>query len=567
MTRGELLAAVRAFIDVDPDPATRAELEDLVARARWDELEDRFRTPLAFGTAGLRGVVGAGPARMNAAVVEKTTRAVVEYLLGRDPGARSRPVVVGYDGRTTSAAFARVAIAALDAAGIPARYFEGPSPTPLVAFAARELAASAAVAVTASHNPAEYNGYKLYGPDAIQITAPADAEIEELAERLGPKPPAARASLATPLDVSMEARYLASIEAARPKADVDRSFPIVYTPLHGVGGRLALQALGTAGFSGVSVVREQAEPDGAFPTAPSPNPEEPGVLARALALAEERGAALVLANDPDADRLAVCVPRPSGGFRPLTGNQIGALLGDFVLAGAPTLPRPLVVSTVVSSPLLGVIARARGARYETTLTGFKWIWSAALQLERQEGVKFAFGCEEAIGFSVGGAVRDKDGISAAVFFAELAARCRAAGKTVIDELGALYLRHGLWASAQHAVALHGADGVRAIAAAVDAAVTAPPRALAGRPVEGVTDFRVGAEGRPPWLSAAPVIRFDLGGGEHVLLRPSGTEPKLKIYADLRRDVAAPASLWDDEAALAAEAHAAAVELAGHLGLA
>jgi phosphomannomutase len=298
----------------------------------------------------------------------------------------------------------------------------------------------------------------------------------------------------------------------------------------------------------------------------SPNPEEPEALAMTLSLAEKTKADLVLANDPDADRLAVCVPTAAGRYRALTGNQMGALLADFVLASAPPGQKPLVVSTIVSWPLVAELSRARGARFEETLTGFKWIWTAALRLEATENVTFAFGYEEAIGFSIGRAVRDKDGISAALWFAELSARARAEGKSVLEKLAAIYRRHGLWASAQRSVARSGPHGIGEIVSALDRAVQAPPFSLAGRKVRGVVDFREGAAERPEWLPATPLVLVNLGGDGRVLLRPSGTEPKLKIYADLKRDLGASDPLWEAEAALGAEAAAAALELSRHVGL-
>jgi len=563
-----LLAEARAWLELDPDGETRSELSALIEAGNIAELRDRFGAPLEFGTAGLRGIVGAGPSRMNQSVVERTTRAVADYLLTTSGSQEAPLVVVGRDARPTSSAFADAAIGVLTEAGIAVRYFPEACPTPLVAFAARELCTSAAIVVTASHNPAEYNGYKLYGANAVQIVPPVDAEIERRIHELHVRSKAttARPTRAEPVPEELAERYLARMESERPHDAADRSLSIVYTPLHGVGGELATRALARAGFTRVAVVAEQAAPDGSFPTARSPNPEEPAALALALSLAARLEADLVLANDPDADRLAVCVASPGGGYRTLSGNQIGVLLADFVLERAEPTPRPLVVSTIVSSPMLADVASHHGARFEATLTGFKWIWSAALALEEREHVRFAFGYEEAIGFSIGRAVRDKDGISAAVWFAELAARCALRNETVLDRLESLYRRCGLWASAQHGVTRRGQDGAREIAASLDVAVRTPPTSLAGRAVRGVIDFRAGATQRPPWLPSAPVVSVDLGSEGRLILRPSGTEPKLKIYADLRRDLAASESLWVVEEALEADARAAARELARHVGL-
>lgn len=573
MTQDPLLARARAWIAGDPDPETRSELKALVDAGDLDELAERFERPLEFGTAGLRGVVGAGPARMNRAVVIRTTHALVRYLTTREPDARTLPVIVGFDGRHSSRAFAEATIGVLAAARIPVRFFQNAVPTPLVAFALRQLAGVAGIVITASHNPAEYNGYKLYASNGAQIIPPVDREIERW---IAEAPPAGSipvdadavrgtGAFVAPISDAMSERYLSDIEARIPRGEADRALRIVYTPLHGVGGDLALRALRAAGFSDIVEVPEQAKPDGAFPTARFPNPEDPAVLELAHRLAREKNAELVLANDPDADRLAVSVPTPAGRFLPLTGNQIGVLLADFLLEQKPKPPRPLVLSSIVSSPMIAEVARAHGARSEQTLTGFKWIWNAALHLERTEGAKFVFGYEEAIGFSFVPSVRDKDGISAAVLFAELAAECRAKGTSVRERLLELYRRHGVWASAQRSIVRAGTDGAAEIARAVDRIAAAPPSDLGGRAVTGVEDFRKGAESRPFWLSETPLVAFAIGSGGRALVRPSGTEPKLKIYVDLREAVSPGDDVWKVEEALTAEAGRVAEEVARFLG--
>lgn len=567
-----VLAASRAWIAGDPDPITRAELAELVAARDTAALRERLSPPLAFGTAGLRGLVGAGPSRMNQAVVIRTARAVAEHLLQHERDARTLPVVVGFDGRHSSRALAQATVRVLCAAGLPVRYFPEPVPTPLVAYAVRQLAGTAGIVITASHNPAEYNGYKLYASNGVQIIPPVDADIERRLAALGVAasiPVATGAwgseAEASPVPASLVERYLADVGALCPRTGGDRSLRIVYTPLHGVGGALATEALRRAGFSNVQVVPEQAAPDGAFPTVRFPNPEEPGALTLAIRLAAEERADLVLANDPDADRLAVCVPTAAGRFVQLTGNQVGVLLADFVLERAQKAPRPLVVSSIVSSPMLAVLAARHGARHEVTMTGFKWICSAALHLEREEGVRFELGYEEAIGYSVGRVVRDKDGISAALVFAELAAECRAGGTSVLERLEGLYRRVGLWVSVQHSVVRQGLEGAAEIRAAVDRGASRPPTALGGAAVTSVQDYRSGAASRPFWLPASPLVAIELGGAGRALLRPSGTEPKLKIYVDLRRDAPETGSVAEVEEALTREASSIARELARHLG--
>jgi phosphomannomutase len=574
MDRAELEAVARRWIEGDPDPDTRAELARLLEAGDYGELEERFALPLEFGTAGLRGIVGAGPARMNRAVVIRTTSAIARWLLDRVPDARALPVVLGWDGRLSSFAFAEDVAGVLAAAGIPVRYFERPVPTPLVAFAARELGACAGIVITASHNPAEYNGYKVYGPEAMQISAPIDREIAELIELAGSAAEVRRLSgalagaspLATPLPAAMLDRYLGEIDLLRPPGAADRDFEIVYTPLHGVGAELAVRALEQAGFRRVRVVPEQAEPDGRFPSVRFPNPEEPGALDLALGLAAESGAPLILANDPDADRLAACVGTPAGELVQLTGNQVGILLADFVLEHAPAAPQPLVVATIVSSPMIAALAQHHGARFEQTLTGFKWIWLAARRLEEAEGVRFAFGYEEALGYAAGRLVRDKDGISAALLFAELVAQGRAIRESVLERLARLYRRHGLWASTQLSIVLGGSSGRAQIERATALAADAPPAEIAGRRVERVRDFRKDGASRAPWLGETSLVELDLEGGARVLVRPSGTEPKLKIYVDLRAELGERDVLRECEHTAQTEARALAASLAGALGL-
>lgn len=566
-----LARAAQEWIAGDPDPNTREELAALVAAGDEAALADRLAGTLTFGTAGIRGQVGAGSNRMNRAVVIRATRGLADYLRATRPGAG--PVVLGFDGRLSSRGFAEDAVGVLAAAGLPVRYFPDVAPTPLVAYAARVLGAAAAVVVTASHNPPQDNGYKVYDANAAQIIPPVDAGIAVAIDRVGRAVEVPRVEevfsreqdLAQPLDGAVAARYVDEVLALRPPLAADRRLRIVYTPLHGVGGSLARTVLQRAGFADLHFVPEQAEPDGRFPTVAFPNPEEPGALDLAVGLARDLDADLILANDPDADRLAVCLPR-GGDWVMLTGNQIGQLLADFVLENSGSGPRPLVVNSIVSSPMLASIAAVYGARWETTLTGFKWIANAALDLEAAEGLRFVFGYEEALGYTVGPVVRDKDGISAALMFAELAARCRAAGESVFDRLARLYRRHGLWVSVQRSIVRRGPGGLGEIAGAMERLRRERPRALGGEEVTGALDYREGAESRPRWLAATPLIAFELGSSGRALVRPSGTEPKLKIYVDRRVSLAEGEDLRRVEAAAADRAAAAAADLAAFLDL-
>ena len=565
--------AALAWIAADPDPETREELQRVVDSGDRAALEERMGSKLEFGTAGLRGIVGAGANRMNHAVVLRTTRGLADYVRRRVPDWSALPVVVGFDGRTTSRAFAEDAVGVLAAAGLSVRYFDTPVPTPLVAYAARQLAASAAVVVTASHNPPEYNGYKVFASNAAQIVPPVDAQIAASIDGAGPAREikklsgamSGKSERAEPVAVDVVERYFHEVDAVRPKGPADRGFTIAYTPLHGVGWPFVRRALELAGFSNVVVVEDQAEPDGTFPTVAFPNPEEKGAMDGVLALAESAEAELVLANDPDADRLAVAVPTPTGRFIQLTGNQVGILLADFVLETADETPTPLVISSIVSSPMLKDIAESYGARYERTLTGFKWICNAALDLEEAGGTRFVFGYEEALGYSVGKVVRDKDGVSAAVLFAELAARCRALGESVLDRLHRVYRRHGLWVSVQKSLVRPGAEGKAEIAGIMARLGEQLPERVGSRDVTDAVDYRRDAEKRPRWLAESPLVALELAGGARILIRPSGTEPKLKIYVDLRVEVGDSAVGTAEKAALA-EARALAEETAAALGL-
>ncbi len=568
----DLLQRARAWRDADPDPAMRAELDALIAGGDVDELAERLNGDLEFGTAGIRGVVGAGSLRMNRAVVIRTTRGLADWILatGVDP---QRGVVVGFDARLDSRAFADDTVGVLVAAGIPVRVFPEPVATPIVAYEARATGAASAVVITASHNPPEYNGYKVYAPNAAQIIPPTDVEIAAAIGAVGPANAVPRDpdpfghELTTVLDTAeVFDRYWAEVAAIRPAVDGDRSLAIVHTPLHGVGGQPVLEALARAGYTEVRQVPQQVEPDGHFPTVAFPNPEEPGALDLAQDLAAEVGADLIVANDPDVDRLAVSSRADDGSWVALTGNQIGVLLADYLLRHT-AVDAPLVLSSIVSSPMLADVAASHGAHYEPTLTGFKWIANAAMAREVEHGEAFVFGYEEALGYTVGPIVRDKDGISAAVVFADLAAALHAEGRTLDDALDALYRQHGLWVSGQVSLVRPGLEGLEEIADAmtrIDAS-TYPPE-LDGLRVVGATDYRTGEDERPAWLPNTSLVALQLEGGSRVLIRPSGTEPKLKIYVDLREDLAASDDVDAREAAARERCQRVGKALAGFVGL-
>jgi phosphomannomutase len=431
----DLLAAARRWIAADPDPDTRQEMQSLLDARDHAALEDRLGSALTFGTAGLRGVLGAGTNRMNLAVVLRTTVGLCRYLRAVDPAGAQRGVVVGYDGRRMSREFAEAAARVIAAEGLPCHLFDDLGPTPLVAYAVRALEAAAGVMVTASHNPPEYNGYKVYWGNGAQIIPPQDVGI---AAAIDAAPPASELQLpsldearasgrVTAVPAALTTEYRDAVLALDPDP-AGAPLRIVYTAMHGVGAALATDVLARRGE--VFSVPAQHAPDGRFPTVRFPNPEEPGAMDLALALARETHADLVIANDPDADRLAAAIPEGVG-WTQLTGNEVGVLLGHELLTRAiaqGAAPETLLVAlSIVSSPLLPRIAHALGAECAETLTGFKWIANRAMDVQRERGLRFVFGYEEALGYSVGELVRDKDGVSAAYALAGLAARLKSQG--------------------------------------------------------------------------------------------------------------------------------------------
>jgi phosphomannomutase len=510
----------RAWMAQDPDPVTRTELDALVARAEAgeqpaaDDLAERFSGRLEFGTAGLRGELGAGPMRMNRVLVAQAAAGLAAYLLAREPHPT---VVIGFDGRHNSAVFARDSAAILAGAGVEATILPRPLPTPVLAFAVRELRASAGIMVTASHNPARDNGYKVYlggGDDGAQIVPPADGEIAAEIAR------AATVSFAdhptsTDVHTADESLVEAYVRRTAEVATDPQPLRYVYTPMHGVGREVAEKVFASVGFGAPVVVAEQAEPDPDFPTVAFPNPEEPGAMDLAFEAARVSDADLVIANDPDADRVAVGVPDPDadGGWRRLTGNEVGWLLGWRAARGSQ---HGTLACSLVSSPALREVARVSGLDFVETLTGFKWI-------SRAPGL--IYGYEEALGYLVDPEkVRDKDGISAAVAVLSLFSELRATGETLESHLDHFALEFGAFASAQ--ISIRVAD-LADIPLTMARLRDAPPTEVGGIPVEGVDDYLLGVDDFP----ASDILRLRLAGGGRIIVRPSGTEPKLKCYLD------------------------------------
>lgn len=543
----DVVAQAEAWLVQDPDGETRAELRALITdatagdEAALADLTDRFSARLAFGTAGLRGELGAGSNRMNRVLVAQAAAGLAAYVLetagAPDPATDAPLVVVGYDGRRNSKVFAQDSAEIFAGAGLRALLLPRLLPTPVLAYAVRHLGAAAGVMVTASHNPPNDNGYKVYlggENEGSQIVAPADAEIAGHIERVA----AAGDISALPRSLGYEIApetlvddYIAATAAVAPATAGAAGLTWVYTAMHGVGWETFSRILDVAGYPAPEPVTEQLDPDGAFPTVAFPNPEEPGAMDLAFARAREVGAELVIANDPDADRLAVAVPDESApeGWRRLTGNQIGLLLGwraarQVAETGAPE--GASLACSLVSSPGLEVIARHYGLDFHATLTGFKWI-------SRAPGIVFGF--EEALGYLVNpDTVRDKDGISAAVAMLGMVSEARGRGATLAHLLAELDDTFGAFASDQVSVRV---DDVSTIARIMAALRAQHPSALGDVAVERVDDLLLGVDDFPP----GDVLRLWLADGSRVIVRPSGTEPKLKLYLDVRGDSAADAA--------------------------
>jgi phosphomannomutase len=552
-----------AWRDADPDPETRAELDRLLRDGPAAALAERFDGALAFGTAGIRAEMGAGPTRMNRLTVARLAIALARYITGTPAAgqATGTAVVVGYDGRANSAVFASDAARILSQAGIGVRLLPRALPTPVLAFAVRHLGAAYGLMVTASHNPRQDNGVKVYVADGGQLLPPADVQLAAAIDAVDPlRLPAGWAAGAFPFTPAGDAVdvYIAAVAAGCPRPPGTPALKVAHTALHGVADATLRGVLCAAGWPPPVAVAAQREPDPGFPTVPYPNPEAPGVLDLLQADAARAGADLALANDPDADRLAVMLPGPRG-WGALTGDELGALLGDAVLSGLPGQTTaagagPVIATTVVSGSLLRRMAQDRGVRCVTTLTGFKWIARAA-----GDSAALLYGYEQALGYAVRpDLVADKDGISAALLVLRRAAELAADGKTLAVRLDELALAHGVHVTRERSLRASGAAGVARLAAAVDRVRREPPALLAGEPVAvtdlladptGVVDLAGGraelSPGRP--VPPADVLIWHVGdrhAGDRarVMIRPSGTEPVLKIYAEAVRHASGAARL-------------------------
>ncbi|WP_413603089.1 phospho-sugar mutase [Curtobacterium sp. Curtsp57] len=520
-----VLDVARAWLAQDPDDTTRDELSEVLTSATSGDptalatLDERFAGRLQFGTAGLRAELGWGPLRMNRVVVSRAAAGLARFLI--DTG-RDRSVVIGYDGRVNSDVFARDSAEVMRGLGLDVTLLPSALPTPVLAFAVRHLGVGAGVMVTASHNPPRDNGYKVYlggDDDGSQIVPPVDGAIADAIASVGPVSGLDRSTDYTVAGSELVDAYVAATAAIvpAPALPVDAQPSVVYTAMHGVGWETARAVFAAAGFAEPAVVPEQIEPDGAFPTVSFPNPEEPGAMDLATARGTEVGADLVIANDPDADRLALAIPDGSGSFRRLSGNEVGWLLGwraasRAVDAGASGV----LAASIVSSPALSRVAARYGLGYRDTLTGFKWVSRVPDLL---------FGYEEALGYLVDPeVVRDKDGISAALVLLDLATSLAAAGSSIAGQLEAFAAEFGAFASGQVATRV---DDLARIGHIMAALRTSPPATLGPLTVLSTTDYASGVDGFPP----SDILRYDLEGDARVIVRPSGTEPKVKVYID------------------------------------
>jgi phosphomannomutase len=515
----DVLELARAWAADDPHDGDRAELEALIADGGTAELTRRFAGPLTFGTAGLRGPVRAGPAGMNAAVVTRTAAGLARYLAGEDhageghagKGHAGKGVVIGFDARHRSDEFARISAEVLSGAGFAVSVLPRPLPTPVLCYAVRHLGAAAGIMVTASHNPPRDNGYKVYLADGAQLVPPADRQIEAAVRAVGAARGVPRGDDWVTLGDDLEDDYVTAVIEALQPGRVDGAarsrLVVAYTAMHGVGADTTRRVFRAAGFPPLHAVPEQDRPDPAFPTVAFPNPEEPGAVDLLAALADRVGADVAIAEDPDADRCSVLC-----GGRQLTGDEVGALLADWLLRRGV---RGTYAASLVSGSLLYQLTQAHGVRFAETPTGFKWIIRAGTA-----EAPLVFGYEEALGYAVTPSVaRDKDGISAALAVALLAAELAASGRTLTDRLDELAREHGLFATGQLSVRV---EDLSLISDAMHRLRADPPRRLLGRRVEAAD-----LGGSDPPVDA---VRL-LGDGVRVIVRPSGTEPKLKAYLE------------------------------------
>ncbi len=518
------------------DPALKEELE--AVQGKEEEIKDRFAVALKFGTAGLRGVLGAGTNRMNIYVVRQATQGLANWV--KTQGG-NQLVAISYDSRINSDVFAKTAACVLAANGIKVRIYDALMPVPALSFATRYYQANAGIMVTASHNPAKYNGYKAYGPDGCQMTDEAAdivyAEIQKTDILTGAKMMSFEEGQAAGLieyvgEDCKEALY-AAIEARSVRPDICRTagLKLVYSPLNGSGLVPVTRVLKDIGITDITIVPEQQYPDGNFPTCPYPNPEIFEALKLGLELAEKCGADLMLATDPDADRVGIAMKCPDGSYELVSGNEMGVLLLDYICAGRienGTMPKnPVAVKSIVSTPLADAVAENYGVELRGVLTGFKWIGDQIAQLEAAGEVdRFIFGFEESYGYLAGPYVRDKDAIIGSMLICEMAAYYRSIGSSIKQRLEEIYEKYGRYLNKVDSFEFPGLSGMDKMAGIMESLRKEPPKEIGGLAVVKATDYKNTQE---TGLPAANVLTYKLEGGAEVIVRPSGTEPKIKTY--------------------------------------
>ena len=544
-------------------PEERAELTAITGET---ERRDRFYRTLSFGTAGLRGIMGMGLNRMNVYIVRQATRAFAQVIL--EAGLGDKGAAVCYDCRENSEYFAREAAWVLRCCGIPVYLFSQCRPTPQLSFAVRRFGAAAGINITASHNPKEYNGYKAYWQGGAQLPPEQAERVSERMAALDPLSPRMECEDPAPctlLGEDFDREYVDAVLRCAVNPGIfdamGADFSVVYSAFHGVGGFIFPQVMEQAGLRQLFPVPEQLRPDGAFPTLVSPNPEEPAGFALAIALAKEKHAPVIIGTDPDSDRVAMVVRDKNGDYVPLSGNRTGALLLHYLITqkrARGTLPEnPCLIKTIVTSSLSQAVAEDNGVACFNTFTGFKYMAEKLAGLESEGKYHYLMAFEESIGYMIGDHARDKDGVVAGMLLCEMAAWYAKKGMTVLDGLEALFRKYGYYAECTRSVYFPGEDGGQRMARILASLRNDPPAALGGIPVSAWRDYlpgiRHGREGDSPTeIAGSDVLYYELVGGERLVVRPSGTEPKIKLYALMRRDSEAAAQQAAQSAARGAE---------------
>lgn len=528
------------------DEATKEELRAIADDEK--EIEERFYQDLEFGTGGLRGVIAAGTNRMNVYTVRRATQGLVNYLMLKDPKAKEKGIAIAYDSRHMSDVFARETAAVANGNGMKAYVFESLRPTPELSFAIRTLGCKSGVVITASHNPSKYNGYKAYWDDGCQVPPPMDSEIIDEVNKVDlfegvkvmPREEAEKAGLYIELGEELDKKFIDQVKSMvidkEAVAEHGKDLKIIYTPLHGTGRMPVMRALTESGFTQVHLVECQAEPDGDFPTAPYPNPEDPNVFKPGIAMADDLDADILIATDPDADRMGVMV-KTKDGYRHFTGNMTGVLLLSYILEARKktgTLPEDgFVVKTIVSTEMARAIAESYHVELKEVLTGFKFIGEKILESEQTGKGQYLFGFEESFGYLCGTYARDKDSVSAALLISEMAAIYKAKGMTLVDALEELYKKYGYYKESLVSLTFEGLEGIAKIRSIMDEMRENPKESYGGLKVLEMKDYSKGIDGLPK----SNVLRFTLEKNSWFCVRPSGTEPKVKFYFGVKGETA------------------------------